>query len=938
VPGLGASFGRGAATNFQQDLANSDCILIMGSNMAEAHPVGFRWAMKARERGATLIHVDPRFSRTSASCNTYVQIRSGTDIAFLGGMINYVLTKDKWFKEFVLAYTNATTIIDEKFGDTEDLDGIFSGYDPETRQYNSGKGHWVYKDSPASLAHANDGTGPHLEPRHDSGPGSSFGAPDTNSAAHGVHGHSLQGGASTHGTKRSDATTATPQKDPTLQHPFCVMNILKRHFARYTPDVVSRMCGCTEEEFVRIAETLIANSGRERTSAIVYAVGWTQHSIGPQIIRAATILQQLLGNIGRPGGMIMAMRGHCSIQGSTDVPTLYDLLPGYLPQPIAEEHHNTLDGYADYEGFPTGYWAKIKPMMVSLLKAYYGGAATAENEYRFKWLPHIDGDYSQLPFFETMTKGEVKGYFVFGQNPAAGAPNAKLHRAGLRQLDWLVVADWFETDTAMFWKDDPSAPPSSEIKTEVFLLPAASIAAKEGSFTNTQRLLQWHDKAVDPDGDSRSDLWFVWNLGRRLKELYRGSTRPQDQAIQALTWDYASDERLQLPDGSYSTIADEPDAKKVLQEINGFHTCEKDAKIGKPKLLSGFSELKDDGSTACGVWIYSGVYPSYDRNRARDRQLGDNPLQPEWAYAWPHNRRTMYNRASADPHGKPWSERKKLIWWDDEQKKWAGFDEPDFEPEKPPDYRPPPGAKGMDAIAGDQPFILKPDGVSWLFAPAMKDGPLPAHYEAVESPFSNLIYPKQDDNPTVRYFEGPLNPLDHTPSKKFRCIGFTYRVTEHYLSGPMSRFNSWLNELMPAMFVEISEELAAERGIKNAEWVIVSSARSSIEARALVTRRLRPLQINGAIVHQIGIPFHWGFAGETVGGIANDLIGLTADSNVSIQESKTFACEIAPGRLNAVDPVPTALPARWPTKESVPDTPRSAQPEGQIHRDSGAYG
>jgi formate dehydrogenase major subunit len=574
----------------------------------------------------------------------------------------------------------------------------------------------------------------------------------------------------------------------------------------------------------------------------------------------------------------------------------------------------------------------MKPMTVSLMKAYYGDAATAENDFQFKWLPRIDGDYSQLPFFQKMVKGEVKGYFLFGQNPAGGGPNAGLHRAGLRQLDWLVVADWFEHESAVFWKNDPKGPPSSDIKTEVFFIPAASIAAKEGSFTNTQRLIQWHDKAVDPDGDSRSDLWFVWNLGRRLKELYRGSTLPQDQAIQALTWDYAEEHQGILPDGRVSTIKDEPDAHKVMQEINGFYTNQKDPANGKPKLLPSFSELKDDGSTASGGWIYTGVYPAYNRNRAQERNLGNNPLNPEWAYAWPNNRRIMYNRASADPAGNPWSERKKLIWWDAEKKKWVGFDEPDFEPGKSPDYRPPQGAKGMEAIAGTHPFIMKPDGVGWLFAPALKDGPFPTHYEPIESPVSNKMYPGQNDNPAVRYLEGPMNIVDHVPSKDYPIVATTFRVTEHYLSGPMSRFNSWLNELMPEMFVEVSPELAAEKGIVNGGWLTVHSARGTIEARALVTRRLRPLQVQGQTVHQVGIPFHWGYAGEAVGAIANDLVAISGEPNVSIQEDKAFGCDIVAGRSSTGTQVATKPIARWPTTEKSPDTPRSAQPEGQISR------
>jgi formate dehydrogenase major subunit len=913
VPGLGASFGRGAATDYQQDLANADCILIMGSNMAEAHPVGFRWPMKARERGAMLVHVDPHFSRTSACCNKYIAIRTGTDIVFLGALINYVLTNERWFKEYVLNYTNAATIIDEEFKGPEDLQGLFSGYDAETRLYENDKSHWDYKGSPAEEKQKKAGAG------------------DSHTHKTGVHGQSLMGGASTHTQKRGDVTTSEPQRDLTLQHPKCVMQLLRKHFARYTPEMVSRICGCSEREFLDVAELLCKNSGRDRTSSIVYAVGWTQHTTGVQMIRAAGILQLLLGNIGRPGGMIMAMRGHCSIQGSTDVSTLYDMLPGYLPQPTIEEHHGTVDGYVEYEGLPTGYWVNTKKFIVSQLKAWYGEAATKENDYRFAWLPRLDDDYSQLLHFRRMMKGEVKGQFIFGQNPAGGGPNANVHRAGLRELDWLVVSDWFPHESAMYWKDDPKGPPPGKIKTEVFFIPAASIAAKEGTFTNTQRLIQWHDRAVDPEGDSRSDLWFVYNLGKRLKKLYAGSRKPQDQAIQALTWDYDYEEHPRLPDGSPSRIVDEPDASKVLQEINGYWVNDKDPLNGKPKLLKGFSDLKDDGSTACGCWIYSGIFPSYERNRARDRNIGNNPLQPEWAYAWPHNRRMMYNRASADPEGKPWSERKKIIWWDEQQKKWIGFDEPDFEPTKPPSYRPAPGAKGMDAIAGNQPFIMKPDGVGWLFAPAAKDGPLPAHYEPVESPVRNLMYPQQNDSPTTRYFEGPLNKLDRTPSDEFPFVGFTYRLTEHYLSGPMSRFNSWLNELQPEMFVELSPELAKERGIQHGSFVTCRSARGSIEARAMVTTRIKPLKVNGKVVHQIGFPFHWGYSGESVGCQANDLTSLVAEPNVSIHEGKVFTCDIRPGR----DPLsaphgPTVEFARWPKNERAPQTRASAQPEGRV--------
>ncbi len=472
--------------------------------------------------------------------------------------------------------------------------------------------------------------------------------------------------------------------------------------------------------------------------------------------------------------------------------------------------------------------------------------------------------------------------------------------------------------------------PPSEIGTEVFFIPAAAAQEKEGSLTNTQRLIQWHKKAVDPSGDCRSDAWFYYNLGKRLKQLYAGSTDPKDQALLNLTWDYDFDEQPRLPDGTLSRIEGEPDLEKVLMEINGHRLDETDPRTGEPRLLSSYSELKDDGTTACGCWVYSGVFPEPGRNRADERKLSDNPVQPEWGFAWPNNVRVLYNRASADPEGRPWSERKKLVWWDTEKQSWVGPDRPDFELHKPPDYQPPPGAKGMDGIAGNQPFITKADGVGWLYSPSIKDGPLPTHYEPVESPLGNLLYPKHNTNPTVRFFEGPLNHLAHTPTDDFPVVATTFRLTEHYLSGPMSRFNSWLNELQPEMFAELSYELAAERGIAHGGWMTIQTARGKIEARAMVTRRLRPFPVEGRVIHQIGLPFHWAFAGEIVGGNANDLTALLADPNVSMHESKAFACQVQAGRLEGEAPQPTVLTSHWPTLDPIPDTPASAQPEGRI--------
>jgi formate dehydrogenase major subunit len=562
--------------------------------------------------------------------------------------------------------------------------------------------------------------------------------------------------------------------------------------------------------------------------------------------------------------------------------------------------------------------------MISLLKAWYGTAATKDNEWGFQWVPRIDDNYSHLPTFVRMADGKLKGFFLFGQNPAGGSPNSGLARKGLRSLDWLVVRDWFEIESACFWYKGPEHPDPNTIKTEVFFIPAAAATEKQGSFTNTQRLLQWHDKAIDPADDCRSDLWFLYHLGKRLKIMYAGSKEARDQGLLNLTWDYDYREPEVLPGGTRSRIHGEPDAERVLQEINGYT-------VANGKQVSGFSDLKEDGSTACGCWIYSGVFPEEGRNRARERKrTPGNLTDPNWGFAWPHNRRILYNRASADPEGKPWSDRKKYIWWDEEKRRWTGIDEPDFEPEKPPSYRPPEGSKGMASISGDSPFIMKPDGKGWLYAPAgTKDGPLPTHYEPVESPVRNLLYPQQE-NPMVVVYDAPLNALADPLDPRYPVVATTARLTEHYLSGPMSRFDSWLNELQPEMFIELSPELAAARNIEHGGWMVAWNARASIEGKAMVTRRLQPLTVDGRTLHQISIPFHWGFAGETVGSIANDLTSAVADPNVSMHEAKAFTCDVRAGRLEDTRTDPPLPMAPWPTRERAPDTPDTDQPEGQV--------
>jgi formate dehydrogenase major subunit len=854
---LGTSFGRGGATTFQQDLANADCIVIQGSNMAEAHPVGFQWVMEAKQRGARVIHVDPRFSRTSAMADLYVPIRAGSDIAFLGGLINWVLGNHREFREYVVAYTNAAVIVDERYVDAEDGDGLFSGWDPDAGTYDPSS--WQYQGMQVAAASGNRELAAKPPAHH----------PEE----HGAMGAPLQ--AEEH-----------PETDPTLDHPRCVFQILKRHFARYTPQVVAEVCGVPEALFTEVAEALCANSGRERTSAFCYAVGWTQHSVGVQYIRAAAILQLLLGNIGRPGGGIMALRGHASIQGSTDIPTLFNLLPGYIPMPKASADPG-LQAFVGRNAAKSGAWGSMDAYLVSLLKAWFGDAATADNDYGFDWLPRISGDHSAVATAMAMLDGECKGYFLVGENPVVGTANGRLHRRALAKLDWLVVRDLVEVESATFWRDGPAVETGElrpeDVGTEVFLFPAAAHTEKDGSFTNTQRLLQWHRKAVEPPGHARSDLWFFYHLGRLVRERLTGSGEPRDRPLLALTWDYPTE-------GPH----EEPSAEAVLAEVNGWRLPDRTS-------LDTPNDLRADGSTACGCWIYCGVYAG-GANQADRRRPGREQswVAPGWGWAWPANRRILYNRASADPDGRPWSARKAYVWWDAAAGRWTGHDVPDFPPDKPPDYRPAPDATGYAALSGSEPFITQADGRGWLFAPAgLVDGPLPTHYEPHESPLANRLYAQQANPVRIRNDRpgNRANPSDGQPGAAvFPYVATTYRLTEHHTAGGMSRWVAPLAELQPEFFCEVSPELAAERGLEHGGWATIISARAAVEARVLVTARMRPLRLGDQVIHQIGMPYHWGNAGLVTGDSANDLIGLELDPNVQIPPTKDLTCDIRPGR------------------------------------------
>jgi formate dehydrogenase major subunit len=806
--------------------------------MAEAHPVGFRWVMKAKERGATIIHVDPRFSRTSALADIWVPIRAGSDIAFIGGLVRHVIENELFFREYVVRYTNASCILRDEYADPEDNgDGYFSGWNEQKRAYDTDS--WLYKGGDLSR----------------------------------------------------------PQRDLTLQDRQCVFQKLKRHFSRYTPEMVEKVCGIPPELFHKVADALVAASGPDKTAAICYAVGWTQHSKGVQIIRTASIVQLLLGNIGRPGGGILALRGHASIQGSTDIPTLYDILPGYLAMPRGGKEE-TLQKYLEAHTTKTGLWSNTPAYFISLMKAYYGNRAMPESDFGYNWLAKITADHSFFEYLYEMADGKVEGMFLIGQNSAVGAPNSRFQRKSMAKLKWFVIRDMVETEPARFWRDSAEIErgelKTEEIDTEVFFFPAAGYAEKEGAFTNTQRLLQWREKAVDPPGDCRSDAWFIHQLALRLIAKARASDDPIDEPLRALDWWYPEDEQ------------GEPKMEAILAEINGWKTKsrpgadgvvfgqDREGQLHHGSQIDSYEELKDDGSTACGCWIYSGVFGRDGVNKANARQSRDY-LGHGWGFSWPSDRRIIYNRASAKPSGEPWSDRKKLVWW--ESGNWTGIDVPDFKRDKRPDYEPQDRQRGLDGQRGDAPFILHEDGLGWMYVPkGLQDGPLPTHYEPLESPVRSALY-SRDTNPVVNWFTRAENRFAPPGDPRFPFVLTTYRLTEHHTGGGMTRFLSHLSELQPEMFAELSPELAQELKIRNGDNICLLTLRGAIEALALVSRRIRPMKLNGKTVHQVAVPFHFGAAGPLRGNAANNLVAISGEPNVTIMESKALTCNIIPGRL-----------------------------------------
>ena len=803
-------------TNLWTDIRNTDLVIVMGGNAAEAHPCGFKWVTEAKaNRGAKLIVVDPRFTRTASVADVYAPIRQGTDIAFLFGVMNYCIQNDKVHWDYVKAFTNAPYVVKDGF---DFHDGLFSGYDEARRDYD--KSTWGYELGPDGYVISDD----------------------------------------------------------TLEHPRSVWQLLKKHVSAYTPEMVERICGTPKDKFLKVAQMIAETSSSTKTMTSMYALGWTQHSKGSQNIRAMAMLQLILGNIGMRGGGMNALRGHSNIQGLTDIGLMSNLLPGYLTIPTEKEA--TFDAYMSTRGFKPlrpgqmSYWQNYKKFFVSFQKAMWGSAATPENNFAYDWLPKLDvPGYDVLRTFELMHEGKLNGYFCQGFNALLSFPNRRKITDALSKLKFLVVMDPLQTETARFWQNhgeyndvDPS-----KIQTEVIELPTTCFAEDEGALVNSGRWLQWHWAGGTPPGEAKSDSWILAQLYLRLKALYEKEGGAFPDPIVNLDWRYAD--------------PSSPKAEELAKELNGYATEDitdpndpTKVLLQKGKQVASFAALRDDGKTASGCWIYSGCYTEAGNNMAR-RDTSDpdsTGLYPKWSWSWPLNRRIMYNRASADTNGNPWDPDRKLLWWDGS--KWTGYDVPDIAPNSKPD------------VVG--PFIMNGEGTARLFTLGlMRDGPFPAHYEPFESPVINVVAPKLRGNPVARVFKDDLAQFGD--AKAFPYAATSYRLTEHFHF--WTKHNEVNAALQPEFFVEISEELAKEKGIRGGGWVRVWSNRGSVKAKAVVTKRITPLVCDGKTVHIVGIPLHWGFMGAAKKGFGpNSLTPYVGDANVETPEFKAFLVNIEP--------------------------------------------
>ena len=808
-------------TNHWIDIQNSDCILIMGSNAAENHPISFKWVTEAMKRGGKLISVDPRFTRTSSKADFYAALRSGTDIAFLGGMIKHILDDDKYFKEYVAEYTNASFIVADSY---DFKDGLFSGYDPKKKKYDKSK--WAFVKDEKGIS----------------------------------------------------------KRDLTLQDPRCVFQLLKKQYIRYDLDTVSAVTGTPKEDLQTVYEMYSATGQQGKAGTIMYAMGWTQHTVGVQNIRSMAIIQLLLGNMGVAGGGVNALRGESNVQGSTDHCLLFHILPGYLKTPSA-----SLPTLTDYNNkftpktndpLSANWWGNYPKYSVSLLKSYFGDKATKANDFGYSWLPKLeDGKtYSWLDIFDVMYKGEFTGFFAWGQNPAASGANANKTRQALTKLDWMVNVNLFDNETGSFWKGPGMDP--KKIKTEVFMLPCATSVEKEGSITNSGRWMQWRYKAANPPGEALPDGQILMRLGKAVQHLYKKDQNAVfPDPILNLKWDYSTH-------GEF-------DPHKMAKEINGYFLKDmtiKGVNYKKGDLVPSFAFLQADGSTSSGNWLYCNSYTSKGNMSARRvREKSGIGLNLGWAWCWPVNRRIIYNRASVDKYGKPWDKEHPVIAWDPNAKdgkgSWVG-DVPDG------GWPPMLNADGTPNPKTKYPFIMKPEGHAHVFGPGRADGPFPEHYEPIECPVEKNLFSSQLVNPVAPTYDTKMD-IYRSCDPKYPFVGTTYRVSEHWQTGVMTRWQPWLLEAEPQLFVEMSKELGKLKGINNGDKVIVESARGKVEAVAVVTIRLRPFQIGGNTVHQIGLPWHYGWVHPKNGGdSANLLTPSTGDPNTRIPETKAFMVNV----------------------------------------------
>ena len=826
-------------TNGWVDIKNTDMMLIMGGNPAENHPCGFKWAVEAkRERNAKMIVVDPRYTRTAAVSDMFLQIRAGSDIAFLGGLIHYALENQRVATDYLVNYTNAAFVVKEGFKLPED--GLYSGFDSASQTYD--KSTWNYEES----------------------------------------------GTSGQSSSTPPSLPANVAFDTSLANPRCVYQLLKKQYSRYTPEMVERVTGIPKDQFLKAAEmftSIRADGDVKKVATIIYAVGWTQHSFGSQIIRAAAMLQMLLGNVGRAGGGVNALRGHSNIQGATDMAGIFDNLPGYLkvPTPADQDFAGwmkritpTSSKPKDWESY--NYWSNTPKFTVSFQKAMYGDAATKQNDWAFAYLPKVDREYSWVHIWDEMYRGKVKGLLAFGMNGVAIGPNSQKNIDALKKADWLVVCEIYPDETSSFWQSPGiSTDEMKNIKTEVYRLPGAGFAEKDGTFVNSARWLQWKWAAVPPPGDCQLDQAILSKIFLKVRDLYKKEGGKFPDPILNLTWNHLD--------------PNNPSLAELAKELNGRAVSDVTDEPTKTTMkagqqLPGFSWLRDDGSTSSGNWLYCGSWT--EAGALIQRRATDDPsglgIYPNWGWSWPMNRRVLYNRASCDLNGKPWDPDRRQVWWSEAQKKWLGADVPDFKADSPP----------KDRMG---PFIMNPEGVGRLFVPlaGMADGPFPEHYEPFESPVANILHPAQANNPVVKKYSTDMDKYG-TPEQGFTVVCTTYRLTEHYhywtTNNPMNV------QLVPQMFVEIPVELAAELGIKGSGNVKVTSARGTYIAKAMVTHRIKPMTIDGKKVYQIGIPIHQGYrgiqadAGRESKTLANTLSPTVTDPNAYTPEFKGFLVKL----------------------------------------------